>query len=713
MSAYVMFCSGVVLFAIYVMYLALYYTVWVRWYRRFATRDPSIPPVKGEGRVMRLSRKLPIRHTDPVACFIPEPTVTTLYDIVWSSVKKYATRDCMGTRDILGIQTKIEMIDGVEKPVNYYKLGPYTWVTYAEVGKTINQLAAFLQQDLKTKQGDVIGFFCETCPAWLQLSSACHTLSATPVTIYTTIGFEGTCHAIQEANLPILLCSNETIVHLPKVASCCPMLTHVICKDSDPPADVVQALQQCGVSVHTIPAILSVDRPPPIHCAPSPSTLAFIIYTSGSTGTPKGVLVTHRSMLTGITGGMHSTGINGDDTFIAYLPMAHVIENNTEYAFFWLGAKWGYSSARTLTGQFCYECSGDIPALRPTIMIGVPAVWERLRKVIISRVSKQPRATRVVFKLSLWIRKRFSGRLRHTFIGKVINYVLDKAVFHKFHAIAGGRLRVILSGGAPLAAVTQKFLRSTLCPVFIQAYGITETAAVVSFQLPANTSVCRCGPPSCCCEVKLIDVPELGYSSSDWPRARGEILVRGKNIAAGYFKQDELTKQSFDSDGWFHTGDIGTWHWDGSLELIDRRKNIAKLHNGEYVALEKVESAYCLSRFVDMVCAHVDSNQSLPIALVIPNKEAISEIHPGNMENPKEYQAACKDPKVRQAVLESIQSSSQKARLVKYEIPNAILMITDKWAPETGLTTPSMKLKRTAIYDKYDSQIRELYRSLA
>jgi long-chain acyl-CoA synthetase len=290
--------------------------------------------------------------------------------------------------------------------------------------------------------------------------------------------------------------------------------------------------------------------------------------------------------------------------------------------------------------------------------------------------------------------------------GELAHGLWDRLVFSKISAVVGGRVRFILSGSAPLSSNVQDFLRIVFsCPV-IQGYGLTETTAVISAQDLGDTSSGNVGAPQICTEVKLVDVPEMGYTSSG-PVQQGEICARGPTIFRGYYKMPEKTAEDIDRDGWFHTGDIGQWLPNGALKIIDRKKNIFKLAQGEYVAAEYLETVYLKSKFVAQIFVYGDSFKNFLVAIVVPDPDVLLPWakRQGYPENLVEL---CKDERVKKAVFASMTKVAQDSNLKGFERVKNIFLEPSPWTPE-NILTPTMKMKRADAKKKYSAAIDKLY----
>jgi long-subunit acyl-CoA synthetase (AMP-forming) len=386
----------------------------------------------------------------------------------------------------------------------------------------------------------------------------------------------------------------------------------------------------------------------------------------------------------------------GEDYIMAYLPLAHVLEFLVENTCLFWGVTLGYGSPRTLTDTSVRNCKGDIKEFRPTIMTGVPAVWESIRKGVLNNVSKMSPAAQAVFHRAFATKSWLQDRGLPT-------GVLDSLVFSKIQEQVGGRFRFGLAGGAPISLETQKFLSVCLGPI-LNGFGMTESGKLVFFKnkirvmvlytncllvgmcaimTPEHFTLGSVGGPVPCCEIKLVDIPDANYLSTN-EKPQGEIWVRGSSVAQGYFKQEALTKEVFTEDGWLRTGDVGEWNSDGSLNVIDRIKNLVKLSNGEYIALEKLESVYKSAMGVSNICVYGDSLQPRPVAIVMPVQAVLKELAKTvNVDTQgKSFEELCENQEINKAFLLELQKQAKQNGLKAPEIVHAVYLTHEEWSSE-------------------------------
>jgi len=295
--------------------------------------------------------------------------------------------------------------------------------------------------------------------------------------------------------------------------------------------------------------------------------------------------------------------------------------------------------------------------------------------------------------------------------GYLTHAVWDSVVFSSVREKLGGNVRLMITGSAPLSTTVMEFLRICFsCPV-IEGYGQTETSGGATTTLPDETELGNVGIPISCVEMKLVDVPEMGYTSKDTPHPRGEICYRGPCITQGYYKNDVKTKEAFDEHGWLHSGDVGLILDNGHFKIIDRAKNIFKLSHGEYIAPEKLENIYVQSRFVLQVFVHGETIKSSLVAIVVPDPEVVL---PWAEENGKAKDVAslCKDPDLIKVVFEDMTVVGKANQLRGFEFVKEIHLSPTPFSVDNDLLTPTFKLKRPQAQKAYADELAELYKDL-
>jgi long-chain acyl-CoA synthetase len=359
----------------------------------------------------------------------------------------------------------------------------------------------------------------------------------------------------------------------------------------------------------------------------------------------------------------------------------------------------GYGRVKTLTDQSVRNCQGDIRAFRPSVMVGVPAVWELIRKGILAQVNKSGVIRKSMFNGAMSVKKANVPILKN---------IVDAVVFSKIREGTGGRLRIALSGGAALSRETQEFLHIALVTI-VQGYGMTETCGMCSILPPDIMRYSCVGLPSPSIEIKFLDVVDAGYRSTDNP-PRGEILLRGPSVTAGYYKRDDLNNDEtiFTKDGWLRTGDVGEWNKDGTLSIIDRIKNLVKLQGGEYIALERLESTYKSCNYVSNICVHAIPDATQPIAIIVPHEVHLRAALPDE-DTHTSLADLCVNAKVKALVLRECNAAGKKSGFKGIEMLQAVVLTPDEWTPESGLVTAAQKVQRKKVEQKFDAEIKEAF----
>jgi long-chain acyl-CoA synthetase len=387
--------------------------------------------------------------------------------------------------------------------------------------------------------------------------------------------------------------------------------------------------------------------------------------------------------------------IREDDVYLGYLPLAHILELIAEHLHLMMGARIGYGSPHTLTDssvKIHAGTRGDANELKPSLIAAVPAVMDKIRNGLEAKMASSNLVLRTLFQYAYQKKKILIENNPSEAPNFVYQYVLQKV-----KETLGGRVRAIISGGAPLSKKTQEFMRVCFDVPILQGYGLTETCSGACITPLDYREYGRVGPPLICNYVKIIDWEEGGYFVSDKERygtPRGEILIGGKNVTRGYYKNPQKTEEDYsvDENGirWFHTGDVGKVHLDGCLEIIDRKKDLVKLTCGEYVSLGKVESILKLSRFVDNVMVYA------PVQPVVDRTQAIISLSPQYRDGENEYTGYIKDQ-----MINDLKSVCREYSLRGFEIPEQFSFFNESWTPENELVTSAMKLKRENLKKHY------------
>ncbi|TSY55767.1 Long-chain-fatty-acid--CoA ligase 4 [Bagarius yarrelli] len=585
--------------------------------------------------------------------FPGKDTLDKLFD---HAVQRFSRLQCLGTRAVLSEENETQPGGKVFKKLI---LGDYKWMTYQELEVEVTLLGSGLAA-LGQQPKNTIAIFCETRAEWMITAQSCFRRNFPLVTFYATLGEDAVAFGLNECGVTHLITSVELLeTKLKGVLPQIPNLKHIIYVDDK---SLNTASYPENIQIHSLRSVKELGANPENLnreiVKPVPSDVAVIMYTSGSTGRPKGVVIVHSNLIAGMTGQCERIpGLGCKDTYIAYLPLAHVLEMTAEISCVAYGCRIGYSSPQTLSDQSTKikkGSKGDCTVLKPTLMAAVP----------------------------------------------------------KVRALLGGNVRMMLSGGAPLSSSTQRFMNICFCCPVGQGYGLTETCGAGTITEVTDYSTGRVGAPLNCCEVKVRDWVEGGYTKLDRPHPRGEILIGGPNVTMGYYRHDSTASEEFfvDENGqrWFCTGDIGEIHSDGCLQIVDRKKDLVKLQAGEYVSLGKVESALKNCLLVDNICAYANSEQNYVISFVVPNQKNLTALaHQKGITGT--WTDICNHPLMEMEVLREIKEVAKSIKLQRFEIPVKVHLSPEPWTPETGLVTDAFKLKRKELKNHYLHDIERMY----
>lgn len=562
----------------------------------------------------------------------PHHTINNLFDLLSYGAKTYNSKALFGSRQVLDVvkETKIikKVVGGKEtseaKEWSYFVLSEFKWINYSQVLSKAKCIGSGLIS-LGLSKGDNVTIFHSTSPEWMLFSYGCYSQSLTITTAYDSLGVDALSYSLNEAQVSTIFTQSDLLPIIKGLHTSVPTLKIVIYSGKSPVNLAEMQLEVPHLKFISLNQVEQEGNEKPLDLnLPESKDLACIMYTSGSTGNPKGVMITHGSMIAAVAGANRTLDacpglINGkDDTYLGYLPLAHVLEFLIENVCVFKGIAIGYGSPRTLTDSSVRNCKGDIKECKPTLMAGVPAVWETIRKGIQSQLRQASFLKQQIFRIAFELKKCLVKL-------KLPTFFIDTSIFQKISDGTGGRLRGAVSGGAPVAEETQEFLSMVLCPV-IQGYGMTESCGMMTCQTTQQIGICaNVGAPSPACEIKLVACNNYNPNPTDKNQVpQGELWVRGNIVMQGYYKQPTITSEAITEDGWLKSGDIAEWRPDGSLKIIDRKKNLVKLSNGEYVALEKLEAQYKTSRFVLNLLIHADSLEAHIIGLIVVDPKEIS-----------------------------------------------------------------------------------------
>ncbi|XP_071749792.1 long-chain-fatty-acid--CoA ligase 4 [Lepeophtheirus salmonis] len=557
--------------------------------------------------------------------------------------------------------------------------------------------------DLGIEPRSRIAILSESRQEWVVSMYAAFKNNYTLVTLYTNLGNDAVEEGLNETEVPLVIVSDEVLPKFKGILEACPLIKYVVVIEAGngKKSDLSVNYQNNFQFIMYRDLLKRRSKKKYNRSIPSTNDTAIIMYTSGSTGRPKGVMVNHGDAIAGLRSVISYTDFTTTDRYLAYLPLAHIMEIVAEMACLYCGVKIGYSSPLTLTdngSKVKKGCKGDANVFKPTLMCAVPLLLQRIYKGIIDNMRKKGWAMEELFNYFVAYKIKWQDRGFDT-------PLLNKTLFRTVRYFLGGRVRLLLNGGAPISHETHLFTRTTLSVPVLQAYGLTELSGAAAISNEYDFSTCRVGPPLIGVKVKLVNWEEGGYTINDKPFPRGEIHCGGESLCQGYFKNPEKTADDFyEEDGirWFKTGDIGQMEADGVLKLVDRKKDLVKLSGGEYISYGKVESILKTCPFIENICTYADPLKDYLFAIAIPDKAHVNQ-------RGLTQEDACKDPSFISSVTKEIGDYGLKNGLVKFEVPAKILFVSGEWTTDNGLITAAFKTRRRPIVEYYRIQVDKIY----
>lgn len=595
-------------------------------------------------------------------------------------------------------------------------MGPYEFLTYGEVRERVQNFASGMASfGLKGK--DAVGLYSVNRIEWVLAEYACYFNNQVTVPLYDTLGDEAIEHICGQTEMQVIVASHEKAFNILRLRPKLPSLKYIIIMDEEISDELAQSATKAGVELIKFGSVEKRGAEEPREpCPPSPDDLCTICYTSGTTGLPKGVMLPHKALLADGSSVLalagvrksrspaHGDAVQGQFLFsldsevvhLSYLPLAHVYERVVMTTLIAVGASIGFYQGSIL------KLLDDIAELKPTLFVAVPRLLNRVYDKIIAGANAAGGIKKFLFTYAL---RSKTSTLKQT--GELGHWLWDRVVFAPVRARLGGRVTAILSGSAPLSPEVMDFLRVCFSCEVYEGYGQTETSAGSTLTVRGDWTSGQIGVPLPCNEVKLVDIPDMGYTTQDQPYPRGEICVRGPNCFTGYYKAPELTRDALDADGWVHTGDVGSWDEFGRLRIIDRKKNLFKLAQGEYISPEKIENVICRNKYIAQAFVDGNSLKASLVAILVPDFEVLEgwAIEEGLVYATQEELARM--PPVKDLMMRQMQKL--KGDLKGFEIPRDVHIEHEAFSVENGLLTSTMKLKRFEAKAHYSTTIKAMY----
>jgi long-chain acyl-CoA synthetase len=572
-----------------------------------------------------------------------------LLEMMYESVERFSDRECL----------------------RYKRDGRWQSLKYREVWDLAERFALGLRA-LGMRPRDHVGLLANNRPEWPISDYAIQRLVGVVVPIYPTLPSGQVRFILENADVRFLIVENAAQLHKVR-QDWPPSLERVITMD--------EVAEASGANVISFAEVLrlgeqalaagAADPLPDLQQIPD-TELVTIVHTSGTSGRPKGVMLSHRNLVSNVQASLKLVPVSESDVGLSYLPLSHIFERTVgQFASLSLGGTIAYAEGIDKIQQNLLE-------IRPTVLITVPRLLEK----VYAKVQEQLQA------LPALPRRVLENGMRSDKSNGITYRLVDTLVFRKLRAALGGRLRLVISGGAALAAEIASFYMRAGIPVY-EGYGMTESAPVISVNPLDEPRPGTVGKPLPGVEVKIAE--------------DGELLVRGPNVMMGYYKQPEETQAALE-DGWLHTGDIAEII-DGYIRIVDRKKNILVLATGKNVAPLPIESALCLRPHIGTAVVIGDKRKYVS-ALIVPDFEAMQpflEKH-GIGGPPEEW---VRHPKVQALFQAEVQQAV--ADFANFEQPKRFILLPHDFTIESGDLTPTLKVRNKVIMEKYRDQIEAMY----
>ena len=621
-------------------------------------------------------------------------TLTHLFD--WLE-EQYGERPCMGSRKILGYKEGTFNGNPVQK---VSKSDQPDFLTFSQVAEITRQIARCLLSMFGVEPGDKVLIISATRKEWMLTAIGAWKAGCTVVTQLPIVTL-GTLESTMINSEPeVVVTDRECLAKVKALLDKNPQLYSgkIICLDNDSGSEDVLSFGQVvkegqrSKGHSELPHIRRND-------------MAVIMYTGGTGGEPKGVWFNHGT-LTSALDSLQYSGSNfmtqtDEHCFLAYLPQAHSFELTQELGWLSRGASVGYGSPYTLTENSPQTVSGelgDLASFKPCYMVAVPLVVNRIKASVEAKIASKGRTFEQLFKYFVdykwtWIQKGFKTPL------------LDMLVFRKIRSAFGGNLKYVAVGGAPLSPECQNFFRSVVCCT-IQGYGATETSATGVVQSHWTTNTGDIGLIAKNLTLLIKDWNEGGYSVNDPNGPSGELIIGGHCVGDGYFKLED-SGSFYKENGikWFKTGDIVQFDpITESVRVVDRKNQVVKLQNGEFVSLGTIDNTLTGSKFVDIACAVARPDKNSIVAVVVPDANNLSKLDQVE-KGPLPMDSLAK------AMLRIL--NAEFGDILKgNQMPKAVVIAEGPWTPECGLVTGAMKIKRREVERQFALELEAAFQEL-
>ena len=572
--------------------------------------------------------------------------------------------------------------------LNYKNDGRWVSMSSDEMLRRAKHIAAGLHA-IGARPGDRVALLSESRVEWTLTDAGSIFAGTIDVPIYPTLTPPQVRYILNDSGACILFLANrEKYDEIKEVLGECPEVKHIIFFDAQGITSTegltLAQLEEKGRELEQREPGY-VDR---LASQTRPDDLATIIYTSGTTGEPKGVMLTHSNLVTNLIDSSGHLSFGEHDIALSVLPLSHVFERQAMYMYLHQGMAVYFAESLQTVGP-------NLREVHPTVLVGVPRIFEKIYQRIQERAAETGRIAAALLAWSVSVGKEYAQRvIAHQPVPAFLKFkhrIASKLVFSKWQWAFGGRMRLLVSGGAALPEELSYIYIGAGIPI-VQGYGLTETSPVITTSRIEDNRVGTVG--------KAIPNVEIRIAED------GEIEVRGPNVMRGYYNKPEETRAVFTGDGWFKTGDIGTLDQDGFLRITDRKKELFKTSGGKYISPQPIEQAIKASRFVNQVVL-IGAERKFPAALVVPVWEQLESYCKLKGIEFKSHSELCHHPRIIDLIQRQIDGLTPN--LAKYERIKKVALLENEFTIEGGELTPTLKVKRRVIDQKYRDVIEKLY----
>ncbi|EGR26991.1 hypothetical protein IMG5_203310 [Ichthyophthirius multifiliis] len=645
--------------------------------KHYIYTKPTTNPKDGETAVFRTQSSFEsLKNSPDGICF-------TMQDIFLEAVKKYKNCPLLGRIE----QDKVQ------------------WRSYQEckklaeiIGTHIEQKSLFtVSEEHEGIKMELVGIFSKNREEWLLLEYSNFLYNKTMVPFYDTLGPQSTSYILEQTGLETIFCSEEGVDVLLKTLNTHNLNQVVIIDDIS--QEKIQQLQELGLVIIRFSDLLTpVDHLE--YKQVKTNDIVTFSYTSGTTGTPKGALINHQNFVSVIAIATEENFQNGD-VFMSYLPLPHILERISVSTMIYFGAQIAFYSGDIR------KIKNDLELIKPTVFSGVPRVYNKFYDIIRSEFEIKKGFLSYILNFAL------KWKIYNAKRGKYTHFLWDFLIFNKVKKALGGNVKFAIVGGAPISTDVLVYLKAVFSIPILEGYGQTETTGASFSTHLEDGDIGHVGGTRSHMEFKLVDIPEMGYKSSDLDKQgnlapRGEIFIRGNGVFSGYYKEKEKTDEILDQEGWIKSGDVGCLNIEkGCISIIDRKKNIFKLSQGEYIAPDKIENIYLRADGVEEVFVYGDSLQSTLVAIVVPNIDYLKrEGKKRNIEfNIKEM---CANQEICQAIFKNMINLGKKEGLHSFEQAKSIHLNHESFQKIECMTN-TLKIKRNECKKYFQNVIDQMY----